>query len=61
MRILTPEEAAELLKLHPNVVRLYLREGKLPGRKIGKHWRILESELEAFMRGEIPRREGHDD
>ena len=50
MRILTAQEAAELLKVNLQVVRRYLQQGKLPGRKIGKHWRILESELEEFLR-----------
>ena len=52
MRILTAQEAADLLKVNLQVVRRYLKQGKLPGRKIGKHWRILESELEEFLRGE---------
>jgi|GEM_PF-324727 len=48
--ILTIEQAAELLHLNPQVVRQYLRQGKLPGRKIGKHWRVIEEELTDFVR-----------
>ncbi len=48
--ILTIEQAAEMLHLNPQVVRQYLREGKLPGAKIGRHWRIAEDELTAFVR-----------
>lgn len=48
--ILTIEQAADMLHLNPQVVRQYLREGKLPGAKIGRHWRIVEDDLSAFMR-----------
>lgn len=48
-RILTVPQAAEKLQLSPDVVRQYLREGKMPGRKIGKVWRILESDLETWV------------
>lgn len=49
MRLLTVEEAAEYLKIHPHVLRRWLREGKLPGIKLGNHWRIDESDLKAFL------------
>lgn len=49
--ILTIEQAADILHLNPQVVRQYLRQGKLPGRKVGRHWRVLEEELTAFVRG----------
>jgi len=49
-QILTIEQAAEMLQLNPQVVRQYLREGKLPGCKIGRHWRVLEDEVTAFVR-----------
>jgi len=49
-RILTIEQAAEMLQLNPQVVRQYLREGKLPGRKIGRHWRVVEEDVMAFIR-----------
>lgn len=48
--ILTIERAAEILHLNPQVVRQYLRQGKLPGRKIGRHWRVIEEELTEFVR-----------
>lgn len=51
-QILTVEQAAEKLQMSPKAVRKYLRTGKLPGRKIGKAWRLLESDLERYVRGE---------
>ena len=50
-RILTVEEAARKLQMSTKVVREYLRVGKLPGRKIGRAWRILESDLESYVSG----------
>lgn len=45
-KLYTPEEAAELLQVHPNTLRKWLREGKIAGKKFGRIWRIPESELE---------------
>lgn len=50
MALLTVEEVAEKLKISPYIVRLYLREGKLTGAKIGRIWRIDEKDLEEFIR-----------
>jgi excisionase family DNA binding protein len=43
------DEAAEILNLHPHTVRIYVREGKLAGRKIGKEWRIPRTSLNALL------------
>ncbi len=45
--LLTPEEAARLLKVNPATVRAWLREGKLKGVKLpGGFWRISEEALQ---------------
>jgi len=49
-RILTVTQVAEKLQVTDEVVRDYLRTGKIPGRKIGKAWRIVESHLEEWIR-----------
>jgi excisionase family DNA binding protein len=48
-RILTVEQAAKKLQMTPKVVREYLRVGKLPGRKVGRAWRVLESDIERWI------------
>ena len=48
-RIYTPQEVAEQLQLPIQTIWLYLRTGRLSGAKIGKHWRIRETELAAFV------------
>lgn len=42
-------EAAEILKVHQETVRIMIREGRLKAIKLGKTWQITESELERFL------------
>lgn len=54
-RFLTVAEAAELLKINPETVRVWLRDGKMKGNKIGGRrigYRIPESEVQRVLRGE---------
>jgi excisionase family DNA binding protein len=44
-RLLTVAEVAERLGRSIEQVRRYLREGKLPGRRIGQQWFVEESAL----------------
>jgi len=51
-RFITVEEAAELLQIHPQTVRLWLRNGKLRGRLIGGRksgYRIPASEINRVL------------
>jgi len=52
IRYLTIEEAAQLLRIHPDTVRRLLREKRLPGKKIGREWRISQEALDNFVREE---------
>ena len=44
----TVQQAAEQLKLHPKTVLRLIHEGRLRGVKIGKSYRIQDSDLRAF-------------
>jgi excisionase family DNA binding protein len=46
---LTPEQVAEKLQMNPGVVRRMLAAGKLPGRRVGRIWRVPSDELRKFM------------
>src|SRR5262245_30656303 len=46
---LTLTETARILRLHPETVRRLLATGKLPGRKLGKTWRVSPESLQRFM------------
>lgn len=48
--LLTPDEAARLLGLSPFTVRRLLRQGEIPGRKVGKRqWRIRRADLDQYL------------
>jgi|SRR5579863_7876715 len=51
------EEAAQVLGLQVRTVRNYVREGRLPGVRIGKQYRIARADLEAFTAGGLARDE----
>jgi len=51
-RLLTPDEIASRLNVSLVTVGRWLREGKLKGVKAGHQWRVRESDLEAFLKGE---------
>ena len=48
-KLLTVEDAAKVLLVKPTTVREWLKAGKLKGMKMGRLWRVRESELEAFL------------
>lgn len=47
-RLITVEQAAEQLNLHPKTVLRYIHEGRLPATRIGKSYRIAGAQLDAF-------------
>lgn len=46
--LMTVEQAAEALKLHPKTVLRHIREGRLSATRIGKSYRIERARLDAF-------------
>ena len=51
-RFITVQDAAEQLQVHPQTVRVWLREGKLRGRLIGGRksgYRIPASEIDRLL------------
>jgi excisionase family DNA binding protein len=43
-------EAATLLRMHPNTLRMKARLGEIPGQHIGKYWRFRISDLNDWVR-----------
>jgi len=44
-KLLSVDEAAELIGVLPETVRRWLRKGEIQGIKFGRLWRIRESEI----------------
>lgn len=51
IKLLKPEDAAARLAVTPKAVRAWLLQGKLPGIRLGRLWRIAEDKLEEFIAG----------
>lgn len=51
--VLTTDEAIKYLKISKPTFLKYIRLGRIKAIKAGKGWRILQSELNRFLRGEV--------
>ena len=58
-KMLTVEEIAEELRVHPETVRQWIRDGELIAIDISKEYRILRSDLDAFLVQRRGRRKRH--
>jgi len=47
--IYTTEQVAQLLQIHPLTVLKYIKVGKLHGVRLGRIYRIRESDLQRFL------------
>lgn len=52
--LLTPEEVAEWLRVTPDTIYRWLREGELPAIKLGRLYRIPKAEVLALVRRHGP-------
>mgnify|MGYP001180651001 CR=1 FL=1 len=48
-KLYTIEQAAEFLAISPATLGDWLRAKKITGTKIGRQWRITDSDLQAFI------------
>jgi len=49
--VMDPEQAADFLQIEAATVIEMAEAGKLPGRKLGKHWRFSRAALVAWLSG----------
>jgi len=47
-RYLTVEELSDYLQIHKSTIYRLLKEGKLPGFRVGSDWRFNIEEIERF-------------
>lgn len=48
-RLLTPTEAATLLRIRPRTMIWWLQAGKFPGVRVGRLWRVREVDIEEYV------------
>jgi len=49
--LLTLGEVSSFLKVPKSTIYKLARERRLPGHKVGKHWRFVREEIEAWVQG----------
>jgi excisionase family DNA binding protein len=49
-KVLTTDEAAKYLKISKPTLLNHIRERKIKAKKVGRSWRILQSELYRFLK-----------
>ncbi len=54
--IMTVDETARFLRIHPETLREKARQGKIPAMKVGRAWRFQRERLEQWLAegGDIP-------
>ncbi len=62
-KLLTRQEVAELLRVHPRTIERWLVSSELKGYKLGKGrtslWRISQEELDKFLKQNKKRNESN--
>lgn len=48
-RILTPEQVSQMLQVHPFTVLKFIKQGRLKASKLGRVYRIRESDVDLFL------------
>jgi excisionase family DNA binding protein len=48
--VLTLEEVAELLRVHPSTIYRLLNKGDLPAFKVGSDWRFNQESIEQWLK-----------
>ena len=54
--VLTINEVAELLRIHPRTAYRLVNEGAIPSVRVGRQFRISAKALEAYIEGQRPGR-----
>jgi excisionase family DNA binding protein len=47
--IMTPKEAAEYLSVHVRTIYRLVKQGEIPGRKVGGSWRFKKDTLDEWL------------
>ena len=47
--VLTIDELSEYLKIPKSTLYKLVQDGKIPGQKVGRHWRFLKSRIDRWL------------
>lgn len=47
--VLNIRETADYLRIPTSSAYILAQSGRIPARKVGKHWRILKTELDRYL------------
>jgi len=50
--VMSPKEVAEYLGISKVTLYKLLKNGEIPGRRLGYQWRISKAALDEFLKGE---------
>ena len=53
--VLTIDELALYLKLSKSSLYKLAQKGKVPGQKVGKHWRFHKDAVDAWLKNQTPK------
>ena len=56
-RVLTIDELAEYLKISKSTLYKLVQEGKVPGQKVGRHWRFSRRAIDRWIEREADDRD----
>ena len=59
--LLTPIEAAEMLRIHPKTALSLARNHGIPAIRLGKHWRFRACDLRSWAESQIQPCDKHDE
>jgi len=51
LEVLTVEQMATWLRVHEVTILQAAKKGQIPGRKVGRSWRFLRSEINEYLKG----------
>lgn len=60
-KILTPDQVAETLQIHPFTVLKFIKQGKLKASKLGRVYRIRSSDVDKFLDDQANQARAKDD
>jgi excisionase family DNA binding protein len=52
-RLLTAQEVADQLRVSTMTIYRLIRRGELPAVRVGRNYRVLAGELDAYLRGQV--------